>query len=338
MAIGDTVTAARFNLLQNRIAAILGFGSGLNGYGQGLPGYGPSLSSAEVSSLSESNRNTITAETINDLYIDLLRARIHQIGLNNSEITDTVKNLRIVQDRNVVAEQTSFFVDDQGLETVDVDGALKGIADFEDLMSRIEIDKFLIHTSQGVEESGESHFRVTPWNSVLDYEVKVTFRSLDHRRHFFNSGGEIRIQSELENPAGSKADDWANLLNLAGIVKFAYNGTTTTDQGVTYPIGNNNLGSTYQTIFTKSSAGLILGGVYVSNVYSIQVKKLNDREIQFKIQFNDAAGDNAIDDVVQGTLRSNISHFRAKGSFSVVSDNFLNVEVPAPTYVNMLTF
>lgn len=335
MAIGDTVTAARFNLLQNRISSILGFGSAQNGYGQGLSGYGSSVSSAEVSNLSQSNRNTITTDTINDLYVDLLRARIHQIGLNNQEITETVKNLRI-ETRNVVAEETSFFVDDDGTVTTDPAGELKGFADFEALMNRIETDKFLVHSTQGIDETGILHSRVLPWNDKLLHEVKVTFRNPDHRRHFFNSGGEIRIESDLAGASGNKALDWERLLTLIGIIKFNHNNTITTNTGTAYAVGNYNLTSNYQTIFSRGGGDLF--GLYGSNVYTIQAKEINDYEISFKIEFDDASLDPDIDNLVIGTLTSKVNHFRAKGSFQDANDNFLSVEVPPPVYQNLNTF
>ena len=34
MAVGDTITAARYNIIQARIAAVIGVGSGDEGYGQ----------------------------------------------------------------------------------------------------------------------------------------------------------------------------------------------------------------------------------------------------------------------------------------------------------------
>ena len=36
MAVGDTITAARYNIIRARIAAILGLGAGDEGYGQGV--------------------------------------------------------------------------------------------------------------------------------------------------------------------------------------------------------------------------------------------------------------------------------------------------------------
>ena len=34
MAVGDTITAARYNIIQARVAAVIGLGSGDEGYGQ----------------------------------------------------------------------------------------------------------------------------------------------------------------------------------------------------------------------------------------------------------------------------------------------------------------
>jgi len=232
MAVGDLVTASRFNLLQNRIAGILGFGAGSNGYGQGLSGYGGAVASAEVSNITDTLNNTITAQNINDLYIDLLRARIHQIGTANVEIKQIVDNLLtddrdvlLKKDLNTVAEETSVFVDQQGNESVDPLGNFKGFADFEALMDRVESNKFAMHSTQGQYNQGAESVRTATWNTQVAHEVKVTFRNADHRRHFFNSGGEIRFNPSLDNPLNSKADDWSGLLYTAGVIIFNYNST-----------------------------------------------------------------------------------------------------------------
>ena len=66
------ITAARINNLQSSIALILGTGSGQNGYGQ------------IVSSLPVNNTDDIiTAEDINLIYADILKARVHQVGVTD---------------------------------------------------------------------------------------------------------------------------------------------------------------------------------------------------------------------------------------------------------------
>jgi hypothetical protein len=317
MAIGDTVTADRFNNLQTRIARILGFGGGDFGYKQGYSqstgNYGPAESSTAVSSEPLSNRNIATAADVNELYVDLLRARIHQIGLDNNEITDVIKNTRIIKDSNVIADGESFFVDNAGIETIDPEGFAKGFADFELLMDNIEVDKFVCHSTQ------------------IELVVKAVFDDFDHRRAFFNSGGEIRMEADLNLPEGAKAADWTDLLNATGVIKFGYNETIGTAQGIVYPVGNNNLDLLdYQLLFSKSSSGITLGGIYAANTFTISAKLLSDRIIEFKYDDADSSGE--IDDLVVGDMSATIGHFRAKGVFDDAEDNIFNVEVPPPLY------
>jgi len=345
MAIGDTVTADRFNNLQTRITRILGFGSGDFGYKQGYSestgNYGPAETSSQVSTDPLSNRNIATAADVNELYVDLLRARIHQIGLDNSEITNIIKNTRIVKDSNVIADGESFFVDNDGIETVDPEGFAKGFADFELLMDNIELDKFICHSTQGVAETGTLantglpaiSQRTDGWNTTINFVVKAVFDNYDHRRAFFNSGGEIRMEADLELPEGAKSGDWTNLLNSAGIVKFGYDETIGTEDGIKYPVGNNDLDQLeYQLLFSKSSAGITLGGIYAANNFTISAKLLSDRIIEFKYEFDDADSSGEIDDFVTGNMTATIGHFRAKGVFDDAEDNIFNVEVPPPVY------
>lgn len=345
MAIGDTVTAERFNDLQTRITRILGFGDGAFGYKQGYSestgNYGPAEISAQVSTDPLSNRNIATAENVNELYIDLLRARIHQIGLNNNEITDIIKNTRIIKDSNVIADGESFFVDNNGIETVDPEGFAKGFADFELLMDSIENNKFLCHSTQGVAETGELintgqpsiSERTDGWNTTIEFVVKAIFDDFDHRRAFFNSGSEIRLEADLNLPEGSKAVDWTDLLNASGVIKFGHDETIGTAQGIVYPVGNNDLDLLdYQLLFSKSSAGITLGGIYAANNFTISAKLLSDRIIEFKYEFSDVDSSGEVDDLVIGDMSATIGHFRAKGIFDDPADNIFNVEVPPPVY------
>lgn len=345
MAIGDTVTADRFNNLQTRITRILGFGGGDFGYKQGYSestgNYGPVETSSQVSTDPLSNRNIATAADINELYVDLLRARIHQIGIDNNEISTIIKNTRIVKDSNIIADSESFFVDNNGVVTIDPEGFAKGFTDFELLMDNIEADKFLCHSTQGVAETGElintglssQSTRVEGWANSVEFTVKAIFDNYDHRRAFFNSGSELRLEANLADPDSAKSGDWTDLLNSSGIIKFGYDETTGTAQGIKYPVGNNDIDLLdYQLLFTKSSAGGFLGGIYAANNFTISAKLLSDRIIEFKCEFNDVASSGNVDDLVTGTLTATIGHFRAKGVFEDPSDNIFNVEVPPPLY------
>lgn len=301
------VTSARHNNLQSRIALILGEGAGQNGYGQ------------TVASYQVNNTGKVAeAADINAIYTDIVKARIHQVGATPTQIAQIIQNL------NSIAETESNFISNDGITSVDPDGSKKGISDFENLMTAIESDKFLLHPTQASLELGITSVRTTQWNGVIYHELTLNFADANHRRHFFNSGGEIRFTANITAATTLKGQDWASLCATTGTVKFNYNSTTTTGSGSGSSIGNYQLTSTYQTIFNRIGGG-VFSGVYAGNIYTIKSRSNNASSIQFRIEFNDIAADNLVDNNVDGVLTSSIQHYRADS---------VNVEVNAPSYTN----
>ena len=123
MAIGDIITAARYNNLQSRVATILGTGSGDDGYGQ-------TLNSNQVASTA-----TINATDMSTLYTDIANGRVHQTGTAPSEIA--------------IITQGSTILDS---DTVNK----KGVAQFENLTTTLENEKFQIHSSQATAEAAKT--------------------------------------------------------------------------------------------------------------------------------------------------------------------------------------
>lgn len=315
------IRADRINQLFERMTLILGIGSGQNGYGQGLgSGYGPEISSYPVSSNPDGNLPfIISAANINALFADMLRCRIHQVGTAPTEIAEIVANL------NVVGLNSSFFVDDQGVISSDPNGDKKGITDYEALMTKIEADKFLAHPSQMSLENGISAIRTNPWNGIITHEFTVSFLNANHRRHFFNSGGEIRFSSNNSNSAIPKGIDWNSMLVGIGSIIFDYRRTrSTANAGTASMIGNYQLTNSYQLLYRKiRSTGLV---VYSGNEYTIEGRQTSTSQIQFRVRYADIANDGNIDEDVTGRLESNIRIFRANSSVSVT--------VPAPSFSN----
>lgn len=307
------ITAARINNLQSRIELILGNGAGSNGYGQ-------DVSSSQVSN----QTGSINAEDINKIYADLIKARVHQAGPASAQIAEVIQNL------NVVAEETSYFVDDNGIIANDPEGNLKGLADFEGVMSIVEADKFLLHPSQAILEPAITSSIVTgTWNGLRYQEISVTFGDEDHRRHFFNTGGDIRFSANNSNPTTPKGLDWTELCSEIGTVKFNHNQTVSTGDGSGTNIGNYQLTSAYQQIYQKVGAGTY-SGIYAGNLYTIKARydALNPNVILFRIEFNDVAIDNRIDNNVDGRLESIVQQYRAESD---------SVSVPNPSYFNEST-
>lgn len=302
------IDSARFNNLQSRIELILGNGAGQNGYGQ-------PLASANVTSDGSQN---VEASDINNIYTDMLNARVHQVGPNDISIA------QMIQNRNVVAEDTSFFVDDSGNETVDPEGTKKGIADFEDLMTSIETDKFLVHVSQATLEPSITSVRTTNWNGLIYHEIAVTFADVDARRHFFNTGGQIRFSAANTLASTPKGLDWAALCSEIGTVIFNYQSTTSTGDGSGSLVGNYDLDGSFQEVYQKVGAGTY-SGIYAGNLYTIKARLDGNNRIIFRVEFNDVVTDPAIDNNVDGRLESVVQHYRATGDYvSVAAPSFFN--------------
>ena len=300
------ITAARINNLQSSISLILGTGSGQDGYGQ-------SVTSVPVNNTGD----VVEAADMNAIYADILTARVHQVGAGDIGIAEVVQNL------NVVAEDTSFNVSDLGVTTVDPDGFKKGIVDFETLMTQVQSDKASIHTSQAALEPGVASARSTTWNGLIYHEVAVTFSSADARRFFFNTGGELRLTANNTGASTPKGLDWTALCSELGIIKLNSSATTTTGTGSGTSIGNYDLTSNFQSIYQKVGTGSY-SGVYAGNLYTIKARSDIDTRIIFRIEFNDVVFDNNVDNNVDGRIESVIQHYRASGG----------VTVNAPTYYN----
>lgn len=295
------ITAARLNNLQSRIALILGTGSGTSGYGQTV-----------VSSQVNNTSDIVDADHINNIYTDMVKARIHQVGPGETGIRQVLENL------NVIAEDTSNQINDAGNLAADSEGTLKGIADFETLMTQIEADKLLLHASQSALEPKITSTRSSTWNGLIYHQFTATFTSEDERRHFFNAGGEVRISANNTGASTPKGLDWAALCNEVGTIKFASTITSATGTGQGYAIGNNTLTSSYQTCFLKTGSGSY-SGVYAGNLFTVKVRIANPQVIDFRIEFNDVVTDNQVDNNVDGALTSTVQQLRAVGANSITS-------------------
>ena len=312
------ISAARLNNLQARVELILGNGAGDSGYGQnGTEGYGADVASYPV----DKNTDIVQAEHINNIYADILRSKIHQAGPSDPDIRQVVENL------TVVAEETSYNVSGEGAETPDPEGAFKGIADYERIMDVVETDKFLIHPTQGTLTQAVSSVRTNSWNGLIFHEIKVTFRNADHRRHFFNTGGELRFSANNSNSVQGKGLDWSTLLRDIGTVVFNHNSTISTGDGNGTNLGNYDLNSAFQTIYDKVGAGTY-SNVYANNQYNLKAREDDEQTIVFRIEFYDIVSDGATDDNVDGRLESVVQEYRSTGDV---------VSVPAPTYFNSTT-
>jgi hypothetical protein len=142
--------------------------------------------------------------------------------------------------------------------------------------------------------------------STIGAEALADFGSNAAMNAFFNTGGEIRWS--LAHPSAATAQDtsWLNLLNSLG--PFNIHGGSSKAQSATvvyYPL--NSLTTTYQTIFTATSASTS----YTSNTVTINAK-LNAASTGVVIQvlLTDAHANAFYDSVAAGT-RITFSHLKS---------------------------
>ena len=299
------ITASRINNLQSSIALVLGTGSGQTGYGQ------------TVTSVPVNNTGDIVeAADMNAIYADILKARVHQVGAGDIGISQVIQNL------NIVAENTSNFISDSGVVTTDPDGFKKGIEDFENLMSTVIADKAIIDATQADLEPGITSVRSSTWNGLIYHEIQVTFSSADAKRFFFNAGGEIRISANNTSASTPKGLDWNQLCSQVGTIKFSAENTVSTSGGGS-SIGNYDLTGAFQNIYQKIGSGTY-SAIYAGNIYTVKARSDIDTRIIFRIEFNDIVFDNNVDNNVDGRLESVIQHYRANGEVVTLAPSYFN--------------
>lgn len=289
MAVGDIITAARYNNLQSRVATVMGVGSGDDGYGQ-------NLASSQVAT-----NAVVLATDMQTLFTDLANGRIHQTGTQPTEVA-FINVSDVILDSDTINK--------------------KGVVQFENLTTSLENDKFVIAPSQASAEPGIQAQYTQNWNGTLTHVFDIVFADSDHRRHFFNAGGEIRFASNITYTGTSaKTIDWMTMLVNIGTVKFAYTSTTATGTGTGSIIGFHDLTGTYQQLFIKNGSGN-----YAANNYKVEGQLQGTTSVRFKVTFNDDnTGNPNTDENVLGTLNSTITQLRATGSA---------VEVQTPLYSN----
>ena len=301
---GAIIQDTDFNNLRNRIAAIMGTGSGTTGYGQAL------------ASVTVAQGTVIDADHYNGLFTDITKAYAHQFG----SLPTTLANVAV---GDIIGANSS-----DGTSA-----AYQGINDIDAVLITVESNPLRSHSSQMTNEAKINNSRTSAWNGTIDHQVTVTFNDANHRRYFFNTGGEIRLRAGLTGglsaTAGTKDYDWRIMLSNMGTFKMSYNTTTVTGSGSGSAVGDRDLTTSNQLIGSKSGSG-----VYAENRYYIYARAPSSNQLLFTIQFQDNdIGDDRIvdaytyrvDENVTGTLTSYVDQYRATGSYvSVASPGYLN--------------
>lgn len=298
--IGGKIRASDFNEFVGNINDIVGIGTGDSGYGQ---------DSLVVQELSPTQK--IRASHWNALLNSINVAAEHQgtaISIPTStsdplfpapnKIIELIPTLQYDM-ANVVANKLNYDVANMSIET-----------------NKISSSATYVSPTSGIPN----------WVGEVFYEFSVNFNDANHRRHFFNTGGEIRIGCDLA-PSGvdQQSLDWETLLASVATIKMNVNTTVSSASVGTPGVGFNLLTTTYQNVYSKGGTGN-----YSSNQLNIYAKLNASNGITIKVSFDDvhaaSSGSGWVGtDYVAGTLTIQVDQQRANGAVSISSPTYVHV-------------
>jgi hypothetical protein len=306
---GSKVEYTDYNAIQKVISALLGVG-GINPATNAVDvtyGYGQAVTSASVTQFGK-----ITVLQWNRLRNDLLKARQHQSGVDESG------NL--------------------ALPTLDTKITEADRAAYLSFSSVIDTNRLVTPpSSQASFSTVSTATRTSVWTTTISMTFTMSFAGysngsavvsdVDHMRLFFNTGGNFKFSSSLTGYTtdGSRLvnESWATLLTNMGIITFGANSTSNTGTGTAqYAIGFHQLTTTDQIIFRKLVEA---GNQYTPNQYDLYVRK-SGASIIFTPTwtYTDGGAIGIQFEPVNGTLTSIAQMYIASGS---------NVTIPAPSVV-----
>ena len=181
------------------------------------------------------------------------------------------------------------------------------------------------------------------WTSAnqVYYEAKVAFTDEDNRRHFFNSGGELRFDATLTgvDAAHAQSVDWQTMSSAIATIKLSHSSTESSASVGTPGYGFNMLTNTYQLVYTKGGTG-----DYAGNQINIYAKLSGTDSIDIKIAFDDVhpsdtgtwsnppySGNWTGTDYVAGILTVTLDELRA-----VDSPNGVTLSSPTYSHISQL--
>jgi hypothetical protein len=307
---GTLITALDYNGIQNKIAAILGTGSGQSGYGQGL----------STGNVARDGKIEL-AQWLN-LREDLRKARDHQYGTGYTTAGTATNGAQL-------QVPTSSLVISEALRN-----------QYNLFADAIIVDKFRIGTpGQFSPETLLTNSRTFTWNGVVYNTITITGSSsgagsVANMRYFFNAGGNFQITMTRTGAAAHTKDTtWGDMLSNTGTISMNYNTVTASGPapGTIYSIGYYGLTTSNQLIYTKPAPA----GVYLENDYNVYARINGDAsQVIFTLEFrDDDTGDQrggflpgpSIDEDVTGTFNMTLGMNRPSGS---------NVSVLSPTATN----
>lgn len=298
------ILATDYNVIQSKIASVMGEGSGTKGYGQ-------TIASSQVGQFAK-----ITASQWNNLRTDVLRARQHQTGTNMAGSL-------------VVASASTTIADTQRAALLIMAEDAENPSNY--LVSPPPPTEFA--RSNLVNEQ----VRTQKWNGRITQVIDIIWPTANDARYFFNSGGNIEFSASFSpSVPGLKGLSWSTLLQNMGTFRFNFDRVFTTGSAFTGTDGFYEL-STIPTIIAQKETS---SSAYIPNEYFITANVnsvlANERRVlTFVINFDDRSGRPpsfpdpgfGIDEDVEGTLISRVQVVRSINNVVIPVPNALTTPI-----------
>lgn len=306
-----TISAATFNAIQKKVAAVLGTGGTdpATDLADSRFGYGQSLASSAVTAGS-----IIRASSWINLRTDLAKARTKQIG---SVGTGTGQgpawaNLATIASGTVISNAI--------------------VTQYQGVASAVVTDKFVAFGTQ-LGSSTAVSTRSTAWGTVLTTQsithvARVTLTDSVQARYFFNAGGKINYTASLASGVvNNKYTAWVNTLSGMGTLTFAVNQSsstfgafTVTRSGASGTASSITLSGVNQTIYTSTQSA-----PYALNTFTVQARYVTTSPYVIELTATLTDGDlgtqtgigPAVDEVLSGTVTSTFEVTPIQGAFAI---------------------
>lgn len=326
---GNTVQATDYTGALARVLTILGNGSGQSGYGQIVDSY-------ETYSNVSTNDELINHDHTSKLAVDVNTCASHQ-GI--AGVASTFNSTGEI----IGADATGTVAGNLSATSRGFNDLLTGISNIEtsaDSSTGFTIDdvRTLTSSTRFSAWGGDGDPDDNIWSELdvifeggyatTNATGRIVATSSDHRRHFFNAGGDIRI-TFFGNSNTTKDSDWNTMLSNVTVV-FGKNSTTansglardgSTDVnggGIDSAFGNYQLTTSYSIIFRKFGSG-----AYSTNYVQVRAKRVGTDIIRFRVDFNDFAEGNPNFDervlVSGGTMGAGLHLKRPTGVVTIPS-------------------
>ena len=278
MAVGDKIRTVDYNSVQTKVANILGTGSASLGYGQ------------PVQSSQITTSDKVSVNEWGALRNDIINIYRHQ---NN-----TIPNTTILPE-TVVDASIRYNTGDAPVTVWDtLSTTLQN-----NRVNALPVGRF------GTTLTATGPAQAVSWNATAQVDITFEWNSTTEARHFFNSGGRLRIASGFTPSLGTSQNTaWQTLLSTVGTQEWGGFFPDTSTSGTD---GRNwhKSDSTFRQFYTLSASS-----PYGSNTYSLLARKSN-QYVYIRILLTDAYTDPPVgdpdnpppNDLVQGDLNVNTS-------------------------------